>query len=143
MSAPAAEWRAELLARADPDALISLAERCLASGPPPTVTVAPEVGTVVLEVREPVAHHRFHLAEVLACRAEVHLAGGRGWAMRLDDDREATLAAAVCDAEVDAGRPLAGDVEHLCRITEDRLRREQEQEWAELAPTEVTFEELD
>lgn len=136
------ERRAELLALADRGELVAVADRCAATEPLPAVVVAPEVGTIVLEVREPVAHHRFHLSEVLACRAEVVVEAGHGWAVRLGDDRLATLAAAVCDAEVDAGRPLAGEVDELCRRTETRVRAERATEWAELAPTEVAFEEL-
>lgn len=135
------ERRAELLAVALPDQLIALAERC-ASAEDLTV-VPPEVGTIILEVRDPIAYDRFHLGEVLACRAEVLVEGGHGWAVRLGDDRLATLAAAICDAEADANRPLAAEVDELCRVTEARLRIERSAEWAELAATQVTFEELD
>ena len=135
--------RAELLAVADRHELVALAERCMATEPRPTVVVPPEVGTVVLEVRDPIAHDRFHLSEVLACRAEVVVEGGQGWAVRLGDDRLATLAAALCDAEVEADRALAREVDELCRRTEARVLSERAAEWAELAPTEVTFEELD
>ncbi|MCI0347262.1 MAG: phosphonate C-P lyase system protein PhnG [Chloroflexi bacterium] len=143
MSGLTPERRAELLAAAGRDDLVALADRCAAADPRPTVTVAPEVGTILLEVREPVAHDRFHLGEVLACRAEVSVPGGSGWALRLGDDRLATLAAAVCDAEVDASRPLAAEVEDLCKRATLRLAAERAAEWRELAPTQVAFEELD
>jgi len=106
------------------------------------VLLAPEVGCVTTQVREPVAGHRFQLGDVLACRAEVELAGQRGWAMRLGDNRVATLAAAVLDAEVEAGRPRAVEVEALCRRVATRRAERLEREWAELAPTVVEFEEL-
>lgn len=137
-----AERRAELLAVSGRDDLVALAERCAANEPRPTVVVAPEVGTILLEVREPVALDRFHLGDVLACRAEVLVDGGHGWAVRLGDDRLATLAAAVCDAEVDADRPLAAEVEALCRQTERHTAAERDAEWRELAPTQIAFEEL-
>ncbi|HSL58535.1 MAG TPA: phosphonate C-P lyase system protein PhnG, partial [Acidimicrobiales bacterium] len=101
------ERRAELLAAAPAESLIALAERCLADGTDPVVVAGPEVGMVMLTVREPVARERFHLGEVLVTRAEVELDGARGWAMRAGDDRLATLAAAVLDAEVEARRPGA------------------------------------
>jgi alpha-D-ribose 1-methylphosphonate 5-triphosphate synthase subunit PhnG len=134
--------RCSVLAEAEPDELRELADACLADGVRVRVLVAPEVGCVSTQVREPVAGERFLLGDVLACRAEVELAGQRGWAMRLGDDRAAVLAAAVLDAEATAARPLAADIEDLCRAVARRLVDRDEREWAELAPTIVEFEEL-
>jgi alpha-D-ribose 1-methylphosphonate 5-triphosphate synthase subunit PhnG len=72
----------------------------------------------------------------------VELAGHRGWAMRLGDDRVAVLAAAVLDAEVEAGRPRAAEVDRLCQVVAARQAERRDREWAELAPTIVEFEEL-
>lgn len=130
------------LALAGRDELVELADRCLAGGPTPTVLRRPEVGCVSVQVREPVARERFLLGDVLACSAEVELAGARGWAMRLGDDRAATLAAAVCDAAVGAGLPAAPAVEELCHRVAARAAAEEAAEWAALAPTVVAFEEL-
>ncbi|MBF6213135.1 phosphonate C-P lyase system protein PhnG [Nocardia puris] len=136
------EERAELLAEADAEALIALADACLADGAPFQVLSPPEVGSVAAQVADPVAADRFLLGDILACRAEVELDGHRGWAMRLGDERAAVLAAAVLDAEALAGRAQAAAVDELCdRVRERRLRAE-EREWAELAPTVVEFEEL-
>lgn len=136
------EQRAALLAVAEPAELIGLADACLADGSRPAVLVAPEVGSVATQVTEPVAGARFLLGDVLAVRAEVELGGARGWAMRLGDDRAAVLAAAICDAEVAAGRARAGDVAALCRRIAERLAAQEATEWAALAPTVVEFEEL-
>jgi alpha-D-ribose 1-methylphosphonate 5-triphosphate synthase subunit PhnG len=136
------EERCALLAEARPAELQALADACLADDVEVRVLLAPEVGCVTAQVREPVAGHRFQLGDVLACRAEVELAGQRGWAMRLGDDRVATLAAAVLDAEAEAGRPGAVEVEALCRRVAARRAERLEREWAELAPTVVEFEEL-
>lgn len=136
------EERCGLLAEARPEELRELADRCLADGARVVVTRAPEVGCVSTQVREPVAAQRFLLGDVLACRAEVELAGERGWAMRLGDDRAAVLAAAVLDAEAAAGRPHAEDVDALCRRVARQRAEELAREWAELAPTVVEFEEL-
>jgi alpha-D-ribose 1-methylphosphonate 5-triphosphate synthase subunit PhnG len=133
--------RAELLALASPEDLVDLAERCLALGAPSSV-VGVDVGVVVLQVREPVVQERFNLAEVLATRAEVVHRGERGWSMRLGDEREATLAAAVLDAEAASGGPFAPEVHDLCQRTERAERRSAAAEWSELAPTIVRFEEL-
>jgi alpha-D-ribose 1-methylphosphonate 5-triphosphate synthase subunit PhnG len=136
------EERAALLATARHDELIGLADACLSDGVGVQVLRAPEVGFVATQVAEPVAGERFLLGDVLACRAEVRVGGCRGWAMRLDDDRAAVLAAAICDAEVQAGRPRAGDVEALCDRVAARAAAQDADEWAWLAPTVVAFEEL-
>lgn len=137
------EERAELLAVADTGALVPLAEACLAAHGDPVVVVSPEVGLVMLQVREPVCEERFHLGEVVVTRAEVVLAGARGWAMRMGTDRVATLAAAVCDAVATADVELADDVHELCHRTRTARATAERDEWAELAATEVRFEELD
>lgn len=136
------EQRGALLAAADPAELIALADACLSDGTRPEILLAPEVGCVATQVREPVGRERFLLGDVLACRAEVELGGARGWAMRLGDDRAAVLAAAVCDAEAQAGRALAQEVEALCRRVAERVAAAEAAEWAALAPTVVAFEEL-
>jgi alpha-D-ribose 1-methylphosphonate 5-triphosphate synthase subunit PhnG len=136
------ELRCALLAEADAEELRTLADACLDDGVRVQVLVTPEVGVVSAQVREPVAGERFLLGDVLACRAEVALAGHRGWAMRLGGDRAAVLAAAVLDAEVEAGRPHAAEVKALCREVAARRAAREDREWAELAPTIVEFEEL-
>lgn len=137
------EQRCELLAEAPADAVIRLAEACLAGAPSPVVVHPAETGTVVLQVREPVEGIRFDLGDVLVTRAQVRWAGHDGWAMRPDDDRIATLAAAVLDAEVERGGPRAGDVTGLCASVAASLAEDRRREWDELAPTVVHFEELD
>lgn len=136
------ERRAELLAGLDPEPLVALADRCL-ERVEPVIVQEPEVGMVMLPVREPVAHERFYLGEVLVTRAEVEIDGHRGWSMRLGDDRAATLAAAICDAVVASDGPEAGDVVELCRWSAEMVAAAERAEWAELSATEVTFEELD
>lgn len=139
---PTRERRTELLALAEHAELIDLADRCLADGARPEVLVVPEVGCIAAEVTEPIGAERFLLGDVLACRAEVALDGVRGWAMRLGDDRAAVLAAAVCDAEAEAGRPAAGAVAALCAGVAERRAAVAAAEWDVLAPTVVAFEEL-
>lgn len=134
--------RAELLAVAEGCELVALADRCLEAAPGARVTEPPTVGTIPLCVREPVVGERFILADVLATQAGVEHRGQRGWAMRLGDDAAATLAAAICDAEAASGTGLAREVDLLCRRTERRRADEAAREWAELARTEVHFQEL-
>lgn len=143
MSPPlTAEERASLLGHARPDELIALADRITAGGGC-QVTVQPEVGTVLLQVREPVAGERFHLTEVLVTQAEVAVHGAEGWAMRVGDDRLATLAAAICDGAAEAGHQLAGEVAQLCATTAQARVAERAAERDRIAPTTVRFEELD
>jgi alpha-D-ribose 1-methylphosphonate 5-triphosphate synthase subunit PhnG len=134
--------RAELLAVAEESELVALADRCLEAAPDTRVIEPPTVGTIPLCVREPVVGERFILADVLATRAEVEHRGQRGWAMRLGGDTAATLAAAICDAEAATGSGLAREVDLLCRRTERSRADAAAREWAELARTEVHFEEL-
>lgn len=136
------EQRCALLAEAERDELVDLADECLADNVAVRVLTGPLVGVVVAQVREPVLAERFLLGDVLACRAEVELAGQRGWSMRLGDDRAATLAAAVLDAEVEAVRPGADQVADLCHTVARRRAEREAAEWAEIAPTIVEFEEL-
>lgn len=135
-------WRGELLAAARAEALVELAERCVAGGGT-ELAGEPTIGMVPLCVREPVVGERFLLADVLVTAAEVEHRGRRGWAMRLGDDQEAAVAAAVCDAEAAAGGELTAAIDELCRLTAAELEAQDAAEWAELAPTEVHFEELD
>jgi len=134
--------RAELLAVAEESELVALADRCLEGAPGTRVIGPPTVGTIPLCVREPVVGDRFILADVLATQAEVEHRGQRGWAVRLGDDAAATLAAAICDAEAASGAGLAREVDLLCRRTERSRADEAAREWAELARTEVHFQEL-
>lgn len=136
------ERRVELLARADAGEVIEMAERCLDVLDEPVVLAGPDVGTVMMQVREPVVRERFHIGEVVVTRVEVDLAGERGWAMRPGSDRVAALAAAVCDAAA-ADPRCTSDIDAFCGRIDELLAAEERHEWAELAATEVRFEELD
>jgi alpha-D-ribose 1-methylphosphonate 5-triphosphate synthase subunit PhnG len=107
-----------------------------------TVLAGPEVGMVMMQVREPVVEERFYLGEVLVTSCTVEVAGATGWCVRAGDDRVATLAAALLDGAAAARLPAANEVETLCRTIEDRRVRARAAEWAELEPTIVAFEEL-
>lgn len=112
-----------------------------------TVTHRPEVGAVVMQVREPVAAERFHLGDVVVTRAEVGLDGERGWAMRMGGDRASALGAALCDAVASTTRPewqpWRAEIDALCRQTAEHHAERDRRENDELAPTAVSFEELD
>ncbi len=134
--------RAELLAAAERQPLLDVADACLDGAEPPQAVLAPEVGALVLTVREPVEATRFQLADVLVTRSEVVHRGAQGWAMRMGEDRAGALAAAICDAECEADGPARSRVDTLCRATARRLARERRVEWEQLRPTIVEFEEM-
>jgi alpha-D-ribose 1-methylphosphonate 5-triphosphate synthase subunit PhnG len=138
------EERAELLAAATSDELVPLAERLLRAGDlgEPSVVHPPEVGMVMMTVREPVAEERFHLGEVLVTRCTVEVAGAAGWSMRGGDDRVAALVAVLLDAAAVVGLPSAAEVGLLCSAVAERRAREDAAEWAEVSATRVAFEEL-
>lgn len=136
------EERLTLLASAGQDELLAAADACLAAATDFAVVTTPTVGCVPAQVREPIMRQRFLLGDVLACTAEVEFNGVRGWAMRLGDDRAATLAMAVLDAAGASSAALAGLIDELCARVADRVREADAAEWAELAPTIVEFEEL-
>ncbi|GAA5039648.1 phosphonate C-P lyase system protein PhnG [Actinopolymorpha pittospori] len=130
------------LNQAESGDVIALAAACVAGDAALVITRPPTVGTVVTQVREPVAEQRFILADVLACQAEVTLHGHQGWAMRMGSDRMATLAAAICAAEFEANGPYAAEIVALCHAGRQRRKENRSAEWERLAPTIVEFEEI-
>jgi alpha-D-ribose 1-methylphosphonate 5-triphosphate synthase subunit PhnG len=109
---------------ADRDELIAVARECLADGFEPKLVVGADVGLAMLAVREPAESSRFDLGELLVTRTDLGNLGERGWTARMGGDDEAALAAAICEAEVEAEGPCADSVlELLCR-TEARLHGE-------------------
>ena len=137
------ERRTELLARANADQVREVAERCIVSLGEPIIITPPEIGIVMLQVREPVVRERFHLGEVVVTRAEVELGGHRGWSMRPGTDRITTLAASICEAAARGGGELGVDVGNLCDETAAELERCESELVGSLQPTVVEFEELD
>lgn len=138
--------RTELLARADSAKIRRLAEEFLGQRKiheDLQIINPPEVGMVMMQVREPVCKERFHLGEVVVTRAEVALGSSRGWAMRAGTDRETTLAAALLDACAEYATELSEAVDDLCQQTAERLAQDEQREWTELRATAVNFEELD
>ncbi|KIF72855.1 phosphonate metabolism protein PhnG [Streptomyces sp. 150FB] len=138
------EQRSELLAAADHEEIVPLAERLVAEGVTSDLTVVrpPEVGMVVLQVREPVEESRFYLGEVLVTECSVEIAGVPGWAMRAGDDRVAALAAALLDAVAAARLPALAEIDALCGRIADRQAGRDAAEWVEIRSTTVSFEEL-
>lgn len=142
-SLPASADITEILAAAEAAELTETAENLIAIFGDPEMLTPPETGLVMMVIREPVCEERFHLGEVVVTRAEVTIAGFRGWAMRLGNDRVATLAAAICEAVGRSDLPQKALVDRLCERTASRQAAFLTTEWQQLSATEVRFEELE
>ncbi|GAA2181047.1 hypothetical protein GCM10009785_14340 [Brooklawnia cerclae] len=135
---------AGLLARTPAKVLAPLADRILASAGPDGLVIVrpPRVGTIVVQVREPLAGDRFILADAVATSCEVHLDQARGWGIRLGEDPRGALAQAVCEAELTRQGDLEAEIAHLLDDRRDELTRARAAEWERLRPTIVQFEEV-
>jgi alpha-D-ribose 1-methylphosphonate 5-triphosphate synthase subunit PhnG len=142
-TSPAIADITEVLATAEATELMETAEDLIAIFGDPTILTPPETGLVMMVIREPVCEERFHLGEVVVTRAEVTIAGFRGWAMRLGNDRIAALAAAICEAIGRSDLPQRALVDRLCERTASRQAAFLATEWQQLSATEVRFEELE
>ncbi len=133
---------AELLALADADELVRLADAVLAGPAHLVVTRRPETGSVVLVAREPVAEHRFQLADMVVSTAEVELDGHAGWSMRPGSHRVAALAQAICEAEMAREGEHADAIARVCEAAGAARCVARQAEWSRLAATIVDFEEV-
>lgn len=105
-----------------------------------------QVGTVQLQVREPICHERFILADALVTIAEVIVDGSVGWAMRLGANIEAATAAAVLDgwlADHTDGAPTKKRVIDSLLSAQRRDSYERNVMQQEVLATAIEFEELD
>jgi alpha-D-ribose 1-methylphosphonate 5-triphosphate synthase subunit PhnG len=129
------------MAQGNPEPLLDLAEAVLADSAI-TVITPPRVGMMMLRLREPVVGEVFNAGEVLVTEAHVALGEWQGYAMRLGREPAAALAAAVLDAAVEAGHPLTPRIldglAALAAAEQDRRAAA----WREIAPTRVSFEEM-
>ena len=109
---------------------------------------SPEVGTVQLQVREPICQERFILGDALVTVAEVAVGSSLGWAMRTGNDPHGAVAAAILDGWVAQSTPEA-DALHLTML-EDLLQAtvlhestERSLKTTQVLSTAIQFEELD
>lgn len=130
-----------LLARADRDHLIEAADAVLADYAAAKLA-GPQLGTVLFQVREPIEHRRFYLGDVLVTEARVRIADNDGWSMRLGDDPQATVAAAVCDAALQFPNLHHSRLLALCARTDRDIRARRQSELDEIEETAIKFEEL-
>lgn len=134
------EERLEAMAAAEEGALIGLADRVLESMPV-EVTRGPTVGLLMVQVEEPSERLPFNFTEVTVSEAEVAVDAHRGYAMVMGKSPHKALAAAVLDVAVEAGHPLTGEIDALLDAAVAAEEAAWQQRWAEVAPTQVTFED--
>lgn len=135
------DLRTGLLARADRTALIELADTCL-EGLEVSLITGPQLGTLLMQIREPIERRRFYLGDVLVTEVRLSVGCRQGWAIRLGDDPEATVAAAICDACSEAESPYRAAILELCRATQAQLAANSSADIADIVPTAIAFEEL-
>jgi alpha-D-ribose 1-methylphosphonate 5-triphosphate synthase subunit PhnG len=135
------ERRLEALSAADEGRLVALADEVLRDF---TVEVdrGPSVGLLMVRVEEPSERLPFNFTEVTVSEAEVSSGPHRGYAMVMGRSTGKALAAAVLDAALEAGHPLAtrieAELEEALAQDEAKWRRR----WARVAPTTATFEDV-
>lgn len=142
------EHLSELVARCDDHTLIEIVDDLLCSQtiPAPRPLREPQIGTVQLQVREPICRERFILADALVAIAEVMVENSLGWAMRVGANAEAAVAAAVLDAWF-AG--AAGDHAAKTQTIDELKALDRVSEYAinlrrrDVLATAIEFEELD
>ncbi len=135
------EQRFEAIAVATAAMLTPLADAILADT---TVRIirGPTVGMVMLQARESVEGIRFNVGEVLVTEALVAVDGHQGYAMVQGMAREHALAGAICDAAVEADHADATRILAVLRDANERAVQEYRAQWAAVAGTRVSFEEM-
>ncbi len=137
-----------LIARIPGSNLVMIVDDLLVNGsiPAPVPVREPQIGTVQIQVREPICLDRFILGDALVTTAEVVVGDTLGWAMRPGADPESAVAAAILDAWLtDDG----GSSPHVQRVVDELMaldkRREEEEDRRlnEIMSTAIDFEELD
>lgn len=140
----------EILSDCSTQDLTSLVDTLLEVGAVKDVRAvrSPEVGTVQLQVREPICRERFILGDALVTVAEVAVGSSLGWAMRTGNDPHGAVAAAILDGwlaqsspEVDALHLTM--VDNLLQATAAKQTIEQSLKTSQVLSTAIQFEELD
>ena len=136
--------RFEILAQADAHPLHLLAEDVLAedAGFPIEVTSPPRPGVLMLRMREPVQGVVFNAGEVLVTEAAATVGGKPGHGIRMGREPETALAAAILDAALAAGHPLASRIASLLDEQAAAIAERDAQSWQAVASTRVEFEEM-
>lgn len=134
------EERFEAISILECETLVNLADQILETLDV-EVTRGPTVGLLMVCHEEPVERLAFNLVEVTVTEAEVLSRGERGYAMVMGRNPERALAGAIVDVAIELGHSVSPKALELLRaglqVEQDRWQ----EEWAEVAPTTVKFEE--
>jgi alpha-D-ribose 1-methylphosphonate 5-triphosphate synthase subunit PhnG len=120
--AVSSDERYEALAQAPDADLVDLADRILQAGAAVDVVSGPAVVSMPLRLPIPGGGETVVVGHVAFTRCEVTLGAVRGDGIRPGRSLEGTIAAAICDAEVERGGPLANAVLALAHATREHLR---------------------
>lgn len=136
--------RFEILAQADAEPLHLLAEAVLAEEGrlPVGVISPPRPGVLMIRMREPVQGVAFNAGEVLVTEAAATVGGEPGHGVRLGREPETALAAAILDAALAAGHPLAPRITALLEEQAVAIAERDAESWRAVASTRVEFEEM-
>lgn len=129
----------EVLAEADVAVLRRLAD-AVAAASDVEVLQPPTGGLVHMQVRDPVQGGPFYLGEVLVTECRVAVGGVNGFGCVLGDDPERALCAAVIDAALEAGHPLAAEIGAALEEEAARQARRKAVEHSLVQRTRVNFE---
>lgn len=144
----ARESLSELVARCDDAFLVTLVDGLLDSAviSAPKPLRSPQIGTVQIQVREPICRERFILSDALVTIAEVMVDESLGWAMRLGANPAAAMAAAVLDGWLsgpDFNQPTKVDVIGRLQTADRAAQFTNQLRRREILGTAIEFEELD
>lgn len=132
----------EILAGASEAEVCALATKALRQRKSAEVTLVngPQVGLVMVRVRESVADSQFNVGELLATEVQLEVDGQVGYAMVMGDAPRRALAVAVVDAVLRLGGATAVALTtHLDRLGATQLH-ERQRLFALAAQTNVAFE---
>jgi alpha-D-ribose 1-methylphosphonate 5-triphosphate synthase subunit PhnG len=134
------EQRLEAIAAADSEDLIRWADRILQTQPI-TITRGPTVGLLMVRHEEPVERSTFNFTECTVTEVEVLAGGTRGYAMVIGRNPARALAGAIVDVAIELEHALTADLTSflMSAISEQEARFLEE--WNQVAPTKVRFEE--
>jgi alpha-D-ribose 1-methylphosphonate 5-triphosphate synthase subunit PhnG len=135
--------RSEILCLVDADRLVEWVDALVPTDVDVSIVRPPEVGLVMMQVREPVAHDHFYLGEILVTRTEVVINNHPGWSMRMGDDRPGALACALLDAWSTTSIDAANAIDTRCAEVLAVSWQAEIEEWERLRKTEVRFDELE
>jgi alpha-D-ribose 1-methylphosphonate 5-triphosphate synthase subunit PhnG len=107
---------------------------------PVRVLKAPAPAMVMVRHAEPLENTPFHLGEAYVTECEVEVDGRLGYGCVLGPNEERALCAAIVDAVVGSGHPIASQLRILLEQERARLEAERLQEARAVGGTRVDFE---